>query len=105
MCKVFSCTIALLAALSASAASAGVMTVPVPPVESGYLSVAAVQMTVSHSYAHLREKPTSHSALVATLKQGTKVDVLETVAGLEHGKWAHVKVGGQEGYIAINLLR
>ena len=80
------------------------MTIPVPPV-SGYLSVAAVQMTVSHSYAHLREKPTSHSALLATLKQGTKVDVLETVAGVEHGKWAHVKVGNQEGYIALNLLK
>jgi hypothetical protein len=39
------------------------------------------------------------------LKQGTKVDVLETVAGLEHGKWAHVKVGSQEGFIALNLLK
>jgi uncharacterized protein YgiM (DUF1202 family) len=76
-----------------------------PPVEMGYLSVAAVQMTVSHSYAHLREKPTSHSALVATLKLGTRVDVLETVPGVEHGKWAHVKVGTQEGYIAVNLLK
>ena len=104
MSRVFSWIIALLAGLSASAASAGVMTLPVPPV-SGYLSVAAVQMTVSHSYAHLREKPTSHSALLATLKQGTKVDVLETVAGIEHGKWAHVKVGSQEGYIALNLLK
>ena len=104
MRKVFSWIIGLLAGLSASTASAGVITLPVPPV-SGYLSVAAVQMTVSHSYAHLREKPTSHSALLATLKQGTKVDVLETVAGIEHGKWAHVKVGTQEGYIALNLLK
>jgi uncharacterized protein YgiM (DUF1202 family) len=60
---------------------------------------------VAHSYAHLREKPTSHSALLATLKQGTKVEVLEKVAGTEHGKWAHVKVGSQEGYIALNLLK
>jgi len=81
------------------------MTVPMPPVESSYLSVAAMQMTVTHSYAHLREKPTSHSALVATLKQGTRVDVLEKVAGIEHGKWAHVEVGGQQGYIALNLLK
>ncbi len=78
---------------------------PTPPVESSYLSVAAMQMLVSHSYAHLREKPTSHSALLATLKQGTKVDMLEKVAGLEHGKWAHVQVGSQEGYIALNLLK
>jgi uncharacterized protein YgiM (DUF1202 family) len=105
MRKVFSCVIALLLSIVASTASAGVMTMPMPPVESGYLSVAAVQMTISHSYAHLREKPTSHSALVATFKQGTKVDVLETVAGLEHGKWAHVKVGSLEGYIALNLLK
>ena len=105
MRKAFSSTIALLIALSASAASAGVMTVPMPAVESTYLSVAAMQMTVTHSYAHLREKPTSHSALVATLKQGTKVDVLEKVTGTEHGKWAHVEVGGQQGYIALNLLK
>jgi uncharacterized protein YgiM (DUF1202 family) len=104
MRRAFSWIPALLAGLSASAASAGLMTVPMPPM-SGYLSVAAVQMIVSHSYAHLREKPTSHSARLATLKQGTKVDVLETVAGVEHGRWAHVKVGSQEGFIALNLLK
>jgi uncharacterized protein YgiM (DUF1202 family) len=81
------------------------MTMPMPRVESSYLSVAAIQMTVSHSYAHVREKPTSHSAMLATLKQGTRVNVLEKVAGTEHGKWAHVQVGGQEGYIALNLLK
>ena len=105
MRKAYLWTIGLLAGLSAIAASAGVMTVPMSPVESSYLSVAAMQMTVTHSYAHLREKPTSHSALVATLKQGTRVDVLEKVAGVEHGKWAHVEVGGQQGYIALNLLK
>src|SRR5215470_19335396 len=105
MRRLFSSMIALLVVFSAGAVSAGVMTMPTPPVESGYLSVAAMQMTVTHSYAHLREKPTSHSALVATLKQGTKVDVLEKVAGIEHGKWAHVEVGGQQGYIALNLLK
>jgi uncharacterized protein YgiM (DUF1202 family) len=105
MRRLFSSMIALLAVSSAGAASAGVMTMPTPPVESGYLSVATMQMMVSHSYAHLREKPTSHSALVATLKQGTKVDVLEKVAGVEHGTWAHVKVGDKEGYIALNLLK
>jgi uncharacterized protein YgiM (DUF1202 family) len=105
MRKVLSCMIALLAGFLASAASAGVMNMPKPPLASTYLSVAAMQMMVSHSYAHLREKPTSHSTLVATLKQGTKVDVLEKVAGVDHGTWAHVKVGGQEGYIALNLLK
>jgi uncharacterized protein YgiM (DUF1202 family) len=105
MRRLFSCTIVLLAGLSAGTASAGVMTMPMPPLESSYLSVAAMQMMVAHSYAHLREKPTSHSALLATLKQGTKVEVLEKVAGTEHGKWAHVKVGSQEGYIALNLLK
>ena len=105
MRKAFPYAIALLTAFSANAAWADVMTMPMPQVQSSYLSVAAMQMTVIHSYAHLREKPSSHSPLVATLKQGTKVDVLEKVAGLEHGKWAHVKVGSQEGYIALNLLK
>jgi uncharacterized protein YgiM (DUF1202 family) len=105
MRRLFSSMIALLAGLSAGAASAGVMTMSMPPIENPYLSVAAMQMMVGHSYAHLREKPTSHSALLATLKQGTKVDVLDKVPGVDHGKWAHVKVGSQEGYIALNLLK
>ena len=93
----------LLLALSAGSASAGMITAPALPTDSGYLTVAATAtMTVSHSYAHLREKPTSKSALLATLKHGTKVEVLEKV---DKGKWAHVKVGDKEGYIATSLLK
>src|SRR6516165_9247059 len=93
---------ALLAAAPAGVASAGMIAAPPLPTSSGYETVAATQMTVSHSYAHLRAKPTTKSALLATLKQGTKVEVLEKV---DHGKWAHVKVGGKEGYIALTLLK
>jgi uncharacterized protein YgiM (DUF1202 family) len=94
----------LLLALSAGAASAGVITAPALPAGSSYLTTVATatQMTVSHSYAHLREKPTTKSALLATLKHGTKVEVLDKV---DDGKWTHVKVAGKEGYISTSLLK
>ena len=94
----------LLLALSAGTASAGIITVPALPAGSSYLTITATatQMTVSHSYAHLREKPTTKSALLATLKHGTKVEVLDKV---DDGKWTHVKVAGKEGYISTSLLK
>jgi len=63
---------------------------------------ADVTMVVSHSYAHLRKEPNTKSDVLATLKKGTKVDVIEKVAG---GKWAHVKVDKFDGYVAISLLK
>ena len=94
----------LLLALSAGTAFAGIITAPALPAGSSYLTTAAAttQMTVSHSYAHLREKPTTKSALLATLKHGTKVEVLDKV---DDGKWTHVKVAGKEGYISTSLLK
>ncbi len=91
-------------ALPAGTASAGLLATPALPQASVYQTVAAMQMTVGHAYAHLREKPTSKSALLATLKQGTKVEVLDKVHNSK-GEWAHVKVDGKEGYIAMNLLK
>jgi len=95
---------AVLLALAAGTASAGVITTPALPAAPGYTTVAATTstMTVSHSYAHLREKPTTKSTLLATLKHGTKVEVLDKV---DDGKWTHVKVGGKEGYISTSLLK
>jgi len=93
----------LLLALSAGTASAGIIATPALPAGSSYLTIAATtQMTVSHSYAHLREKPTTKSTLLATLKHGTKVEVLDKV---DDGKWTHVKVAGKEGYISTSLLK
>jgi len=63
---------------------------------------ADVTMVVSHSYAHLRKEPNTKSDILATLKKGTKVDVIEKVAG---GKWAHVKVDKYDGYVALSLLK
>jgi uncharacterized protein YgiM (DUF1202 family) len=40
--------------------------------------------------------------VLATLKKGTKVDVIEKSPD---GKWAHVKSGKVDGYIAISLLK
>jgi uncharacterized protein YgiM (DUF1202 family) len=95
---------AVLLALSAGTASAGIITTPALPGVTGYATVAdtTTTMTVSHSYAHLREKPTTKSTLLATLKHGTKVEVLDKVDG---GKWSHVKVGDKEGYISTSLLK
>ncbi|HVO02492.1 MAG TPA: SH3 domain-containing protein [Candidatus Cybelea sp.] len=65
-------------------------------------TAADVTMIVAHSYAHLRKESNTKSPILATLKQGTKVDVIEKVA---NGKWAHVKSGKLEGYIAVSLLK
>ncbi|HEX4571901.1 MAG TPA: SH3 domain-containing protein, partial [Dongiaceae bacterium] len=66
------------------------------------VAATTTTMMVSHSYAHLREKPTTKSTLLATLKHGTKVEVLDKV---DDGKWTHVKVAGKEGYISTSLLK
>jgi uncharacterized protein YgiM (DUF1202 family) len=63
---------------------------------------ADVMMVVNHSYAHLRKEPNTKSDVLTTLKKGTKVDVIEKVAG---GKWAHVKVDKFDGYVAVALLK
>lgn len=66
------------------------------------INVADMQAVVVHSYAHLREKPNTSSKLLATLKKGTKLEVIEKVEG---GKWAHVKTDKLEGYVATNLIK
>lgn len=95
---------AVLLGLTAGTASAGIIATPALPASGGYLTMAATgtTMTVNHAYAHLREKPTTKSALLATLKHGTKVEVIEKV---DNGKWSHVKVAGKEGYISTSLLK
>jgi len=54
---------------------------------------------VLRANADLHRKPTTKSALLATLKRGTKADVLDR-AGI--GKWIHVKVAGKEDYFALS---
>jgi uncharacterized protein YgiM (DUF1202 family) len=92
----------LSAVLFAGAAdAASPQTAPSTPATT-VVRTADVTMVVSHSYAHLRKEPNTKSEIVATLKKGTKVDVIEKVAG---GKWAHVKVDKYEGYVAVSLLK
>ena len=87
--------------VSAGSAGAGPLVVP-PLVTDSYAEPAAdLMMSVRTSYAHLRAQPTTKSDKLATLKHGTKVDVIELV---DHGKWAHVHVAGKTGYISANLL-
>ncbi len=74
------------------------------PANSAPVSVqtADVSMVVSHGYAHVRKEANTTSPILATLKKGTKVDVIEKVPG---GKWAHVKTGKFDGYVALSLLK
>jgi uncharacterized protein YgiM (DUF1202 family) len=66
------------------------------------IQTADVTMVVSHGYAHVRKDPNTKSQILATLKKGTKVDVVEKVPG---GKWAHVKTDKFDGYVALSLLK
>jgi uncharacterized protein YgiM (DUF1202 family) len=98
-----SCFLAAFAVALVSAGSAGAGPLVVLPLAAGsYAQPAAdLQMSVRTSYAHLRAQPTTKSDRLATLKHGTKVEVIELV---DHGKWAHVHVAGKTGYISANLL-
>jgi uncharacterized protein YgiM (DUF1202 family) len=66
------------------------------------METADVAMVVSHATAHVRKDPNTKSPVLATLKKGAKVDVIEKTPD---GKWAHVKSGKVEGYIALSLLK
>ncbi len=67
-------------------------------------TVADQEMTVSNSYgyANLRDKPSTSGKILDKLPEGTKVVVIEKVAG---GTWVHVKAGDKIGYIKANLLK
>lgn len=94
---------ALGAVLLAGAADAASPQAPaIPAGTPAAVQTAEVAMVVSHGYAHLRKSPNTKSPILATLKKGTKVEVLEKVAG---GKWAHVKADKFDGYIALSLLK
>jgi uncharacterized protein YgiM (DUF1202 family) len=94
--------LALSAVLFAGAADAASPLSTLAPTAAVTVNTADVMMTVNHSYAHLRKEPNTKSDIVATLKKGAKVDVIEKVAG---GKWAHVKADKVEGYVAVALLK
>jgi uncharacterized protein YgiM (DUF1202 family) len=66
------------------------------------VQTADVAMVVSHATAHVRKDPNTKSPILATLKKGAKVDVIEKT---HDGKWAHVKSGKVDGYIALSLLK
>jgi uncharacterized protein YgiM (DUF1202 family) len=85
-------------------AAAGMISPPNLPVASLAQTVADQEMTVSNSYgyANLRAKPSTSGKLLGKLPEGTKVVVIEKVAG---GAWVHVKAGDKTGYIKANLLK
>ena len=87
---------------AATGASAAMLSLPVPAPLTAFQTVADRQMEVAVDNTHLRSSPTSNSTKLATLKIGTKVDVVKMVNG---GTWAHVKVDGKTGYIRADLLK
>jgi uncharacterized protein YgiM (DUF1202 family) len=98
--------------ISAAAILAGMLTTaaqaasPQTPATNGSApaveQTAETAMVVSHATAHVRKDANTKSPILATLKKGAKVDVIEKSAD---GKWAHVKSGKVEGYIALSLLK
>jgi uncharacterized protein YgiM (DUF1202 family) len=95
--------VAIAAAMLTTAADAASPQTPAPTGPATVsVQTADVTMVVSHGYAHVRKDPNTKSQILATLKKGTKVDVIEKVPG---GKWAHVKTDKFDGYIALSLLK
>ena len=93
---------AATALLLGGAAQAASPQTPAPSTVAVSVQTASTMMVVSHATAHLRKSPNTKSPILATLKRGTKVEVIEKVAG---GKWAHVKANKLEGYVALSLLK
>ena len=95
--------VALLGLVSAAPlASADMLSVPGPKLQSAIQTVADKQMQTAVNDVHLRAKPTTSSTRLATLKIGTSVDVMEMV---DNNTWAKVKYGAKTGYIRADLLK
>jgi len=95
-------TSCFLACIAVTGAWAAPLSVPAPTSAPGFETIADRQMEVIVNNTHLRSKPNTQSAKLATLKMGTKVDVVEMVSS---GQWAHVKLEGKDGYIRADLLK
>jgi uncharacterized protein YgiM (DUF1202 family) len=104
MKKIVSISVAAIAAVMLTTAAEAAS--QQAPASAGSAAVvvqtADAAMVVSHATAHVRKDPNTKSPVLATLKKGTKVDVIEKSPD---GKWAHVKSGKVDGYIAISLLK
>src|SRR5258707_6744172 len=94
----------VISVAAVGSAAAGVISPPNLPVVSLAQTVADQEMTVSNSYgyANLRDKPSAAGKILARLTEGTKVVVIEKIAG---GTWVHVKAGDKVGYVKANLLK
>ena len=87
---------------AAPLASADMLSVPSPTLPSAFQTVAVKQMETAVKDVHVRAKPSTNSTRLATLKIGTKVDVLQMV---DNNTWAQVKYGAKTGYIRADLLK
>src|ERR1700690_3363257 len=83
--------IALLGFAAAGQMASAAMPTPTAPAGNpGFMTVADRQMQTAVNDVHLRAKPSTSSTKLATLKVGTKVDVIQMV---DNNTWAQVKYG------------
>jgi uncharacterized protein YgiM (DUF1202 family) len=87
-------------------AAAGAYAAPVGIVAPGGQDDAIVlvqdsqQAKVSVKSAVLRAQPDPKSKKIASLRRGSRVQVIDTSSG----DWVHVRSGKREGYVSKNLL-
>ena len=95
---------AILVASIGTASAGMISATPAPATTTSVLSVADTEVTVSNAYgyANLRDKPSTSAKVLKKLTKGSKVAVLEKVAG---GTWLHVKVGTLDGYVLAKLVK
>lgn len=91
----------LLAACAQDQATAPAAPAPAPaPAVAAAPAPAARTATVSATTANLRAQPNNRARVLARLRRGAEVQVLET-----SGQWTKVQSGANEGYIFSRSLR
>jgi uncharacterized protein YgiM (DUF1202 family) len=88
-------TLLLLGGLMAASPLAHAQTAAAPAAATPVTGTATVRTTI----AHLRAEPTTKSTVLATLNQGTKLQVIGA-----SGDWTQVQAGDKTGYVNNKLL-
>lgn len=102
--SLFAASIAALVGLAAATVEAAPVTAKTDLSGFNNIQLAQAQMgkqtTVRVKSAVLRAGPTTSSKKLASLRRGTKVQVLEQAGD----QWTKVRAGKQEGYVSSSLL-
>lgn len=91
--------VAAVAFASVASAAPVLSSAQVPGASVLQLAQAGGQATVRVKSAILRAEPSTRSKKLASLRRGTKVQVLE-----DRGDWIRVRAGSQEGFVSSSLL-